>query len=55
LDEKGNIAKVELVQSGGNRELDQSVLFSAQQASFPYPPNDATVADRTFRVTYVYR
>lgn len=55
LDEKGNIAKVELVQSGGNRELDQSVLFSAQQANFPYPPNGATVADRTFRVTYVYR
>ena len=55
LDEKGYIARAELVQSGGNRELDQNVLFSAQQANFPYPPNGATVADRTFRVTYVYR
>lgn len=55
LDGQGNIAKAELVQSGGNRELDQSVLFSAQQATFPYPPKGATVADRTFRVTYIYR
>ena len=55
LDEKGNIAKAELVQSGGSPELDQSVLFSAHQATFPYPPNGATVADRTFRVTYVYK
>jgi len=55
LDEQGNISKAELVQSGGNPELDRSVLFSAQQATFPYPPNGATVADRTFRVTYVYR
>ena len=55
LDEKGYIARAELVQSGGNRELDQNVLFSAQQANFPYPPNGATVADRTFRVTYIYR
>ncbi|MCP4780392.1 MAG: energy transducer TonB [Hyphomicrobium sp.] len=55
LDGQGNIAKAELVQSGGNRELDQSVLFSAQQVTFPYPPKGATVADRTFRVTYIYR
>ena len=55
LDGQGNIAKAELVQSGRNRELDQSVLFSAQQATFPYPPKGATVADRTFRVTYIYR
>jgi TonB family protein len=55
LDEKGNIARAELVQSGGNAELDQSVLYSAQQATFPYPPNGATVADRTFRVTYIYK
>lgn len=55
LDKNGNIAKAELVQSGGNPELDQSVLFSAHQAAFPYPPDGATVADRTFRVTYIYK
>jgi hypothetical protein len=25
------------------------------QASFPFPPKNATAADRTFLVTYVYR
>ena len=55
LNEQGNIAKLELVQGSGNRELDQNVIFSARQAVFPFPPDGATVADRTFRITYVYR
>jgi TonB family protein len=55
LNERGNIAKVQLVQSGGDRSLDESVMFSAQQASFPFPPDRATLADRTFLVTYIYR
>jgi periplasmic protein TonB len=55
LNERGNIAKVQLVQSGGDSSLDESVVFSAHQASFPFPPNGATLADRTFLVTYVYR
>jgi len=55
LNEKGNVSKVQLLQSGGNSELDQNVVFSVYQASFPFPPKGATLADRTFRVTYVYR
>jgi TonB family protein len=55
LNERGNIAKVQLVQSGGDSSLDESVVFSAHQASFPFPPNGATLADRTFLVTYIYR
>lgn len=55
LNKRGNVAKLRLVQSGGNQELDQDVLFSARQTSFPFPPKGATVADRTFLVTYVYR
>jgi TonB family protein len=55
LNERGNIAKVQLVQSGGDSSLDESVVFSAHQASFPFPPNGATIADRTFLVTYIYR
>jgi len=55
LNERGNIAKVRLVQSGGDSALDQSVVFSVHQASFPFPPKGATVADRTFLVTYIYR
>jgi TonB family protein len=55
LNERGNIAKVQLVQSGGDSTLDESVVFSAHQASFPFPPNGATLADRTFLVTYIYR
>jgi len=55
LSKTGNKADVQLVTSGGNRELDQNVIFSVNQASFPFPPDGATVADRTFRVTYVYK
>jgi hypothetical protein len=35
--------------------MDDGVMFSAQQASFPFPPKGATVADRTFLITYVYK
>ena len=35
--------------------MDQNVVFAAKQSSFPIPPAGATVADRTFLVTYVYR
>jgi TonB family protein len=55
LNERGNIDKLQLTQGSGDRILDDSVLFSAYQTSFPFPPKGATVADRTFLVTYVYR
>jgi TonB family protein len=55
LDERGNVKNVQLVQSGGDWELDQSVIFSAYQTAFPFPPKGATVADRTFLITYIYR
>ena len=55
LNERGNVANIVLVQSGGNRNLDHDVVFSAYQASFPFPPKNATLADRTFLVTYIYR
>jgi periplasmic protein TonB len=55
LDERGNIATLKLVKPAGIRDLDDGVMFSAQQASFPFPPQGATVADRTFLITYVYK
>jgi TonB family protein len=55
FEREGNVANIRLVQSRGNRDLDHDVVFSAHQASFPFPPKGATVADRTFLVTYVYR
>lgn len=55
LSDKGNIVEVQLINSGGDPILDQSVVFAARQASFPLPPVAASVADRTFLVTYVYR
>jgi periplasmic protein TonB len=55
LNERGNIEQLRMVQSAGNRELDDDVLFSARQAVYPFPPQHASVADRTFLVTYVYR
>lgn len=55
ISEKGNLSQVQLVRSSGNASLDQSVMFSVQQSSFPFPPARATLSDRTFLVTYVYR
>ncbi|MBO0741691.1 MAG: TonB family protein [Hyphomicrobiaceae bacterium] len=55
LSETGNILEARLIRSGGDPIMDQNVVFAAKQASFPIPPNGATVADRTFLVTYVYR
>lgn len=55
LSENGNMAQIQLVASGGDPVLDQSVVFAARQASFPLPPVGATIADRTFLVSYIYR
>ena len=55
LDGNGNVGQLTLVQSGGKGELDQDIMFSARQAAYPFPPKNASVADRTFLVTYVYR
>jgi TonB family protein len=55
LNERGNVANIVIVESSGDRNLDHDVVFSAYQASFPFPPKGATVADRTFRVSYNYR
>ena len=51
---RGNIDQVRVIKSSGIPSLDQSVLFASQQSSFPFPPKGATVADRTFLVTYIY-
>jgi periplasmic protein TonB len=55
LNQRGNIEELRMVQSAGNRDLDGDVLFSAREAVYPFPPKNASVADRTFLVTYVYR
>jgi periplasmic protein TonB len=55
LSQTGNIVEARLIRSSGDPILDQNVLFSARQASFPIPPAGATEADRTFVVTYVYK
>lgn len=55
LNERGNVAWVRVVEGSGDRLLDDSVVFSVHQSSFPFPPKGATEADRTFLVTYIYR
>jgi TonB family protein len=55
LNERGNVQSVELVRSGGDPLMDQNVVFAARQSSFPLPPVGATLADRSFLVTYVYQ
>lgn len=55
LTENGSRADVKLLKSGGNADLDFNVMFAARQTAYPFPPKNATVADRTFMVTYIYR
>lgn len=55
LSENGSRADVKLLQSGGNPDLDFNVMFAARQTPYPFPPKKATLVDRTFTVTYIYR
>jgi protein TonB len=50
----GDLVEVQLLRSGGIPRLDQEVVFSVKQASFPFPPRNAPPVDRTFLVTYIY-
>ncbi len=54
LDRNGNLVKVTVLKPSGVAGLDQSVAFAVQQSSFPLPPVNATSADLTFFVRYVY-
>ncbi len=55
LNENGSRADVKLLASGGNPDLDFNVMFAARQTAYPFPPKNATLVDRTFTVTYIYR
>lgn len=54
LNTKGNLDSVEVIRPSGIQTLDQSVIFAAKQSNFPIPPDNSTVIDRTFLVTYIY-
>ncbi len=54
LNENGNIASVEVVRPSPIPNIDQSVVFAARQTSYPFPPPNSNLADRTFLVTYIY-
>lgn len=54
LSNDGNLIEVHLVRSSGDPMLDQSVMFAVKQSSFPFPPRNASLVDRTFLVTYIY-
>lgn len=55
LNERGNISKLQLVQTSADSILTQDVMFTVRQTAFPFPPKGASVADRTFLITYIYR
>jgi len=55
LTENGDLGEVLVLAPSGRPGLDQSVVFAAKQTYFPLPPYNATVADRTFTITYIYR
>ncbi len=54
LDNNGNLAEVIVLRGAEDPLLTQSVVFSVRQASFPFPPVGATLADRMFMITYIY-
>lgn len=54
INHNGNIESVEVLSRAESSDLNRAVVFSTKQASFPFPPNGATVADRTFTITYIY-
>jgi TonB family protein len=54
LNDNGDLAEVRVIESSGIGGLDQSVVFATKQTNFPLPPYGATVADRTFMISYVY-
>lgn len=54
LSMNGDLERVEMLGPSGT-SLDQSVVFATKQTYFPLPPYNATSADRTFVITYVYR
>jgi TonB family protein len=55
LNENGDLSQVQVVESSGIPNLDQSIVFATKQSNFPLPPVGSTVADRTFLISYVYR
>jgi TonB family protein len=55
LNENGDLAEVQVVDSSGKPGFDQNIVFSTKQSNFPLPPLGSTVADRTFLITYIYR
>ena len=54
LSMNGDLERVEMLGPSGT-SLDQSVVFATKQTYFPLPPYNATLVDRTFVITYVYR
>ncbi len=54
LNENGNVTDVQVVRTANNSTIDQSVVFAAKQTSYPFPPPNSNMADRTFLVTYIY-
>lgn len=54
LNENGNVSDVQIVRAANNAQIDQSVVFAARQTSYPFPPPNSNLADRTFLITYIY-
>lgn len=54
LTENGDLAEVRVLDASGT-SLDQNVVFAVKQTYFPLPPYKATVADRTFLISYIYK
>ena len=55
LNENSDVIDVKLLEGARDQSLNQEVIFTARQTTYPFPPPNSTQLDRTFVVTYVYR
>jgi TonB family protein len=55
LDEKGRLHEIRVIKTTGDAQLEKMIFNAAKGTSFPAPPVGSTIADRTFKVTYIYK
>lgn len=51
---RGKLDEVCAITSSGNPALDQSIVLTMKQSSFPFSPKGASVHNQTFIVRHTY-
>lgn len=51
----GRLSSIQIVNSSGDKKLDQRVIDAVRQAVFPTPPPGITVSLLTYEIPYQFR